>query len=85
MKLQTIKFHGHDFVLIGDLSDGEIATAEAFESGAPGYAHVFPDQTIKQFGQVIGSVADIEVTGEYMPQHSDEHYSELLAKLKAES
>ena len=65
----TIRFKDADFVLGGDLkTGGAIATLDDFENGRCSYAHLFKDGTIKRFKKVIGSVEDIEVTGECEPE-----------------
>ncbi len=61
----NIRFHGTDYVLVGDSLEegGAIATVETYVHGHVSYAHLFPDGQILRFQQPIGTKADIDVLG----------------------
>lgn len=59
--LHRIKFQGHDFLLIGDLGYGAIATQEQFDDCADNYAHVYEDGIVRRYGRPIGTRSDITV------------------------
>jgi hypothetical protein len=55
-----IRFEGQEYLLIGDKTDGAIATREQFENFDLSYAHLFSDGKIRRFNVVIGTLEDIE-------------------------
>lgn len=68
--MQKIKLHGSlkaaigdrdDIYLIGELTNGGIATKEQYKSFEPGFAHCFSDGSVKRYGKVIGNTTDIEI------------------------
>jgi len=59
----NIKFKGKKFLLIGDLTDGAIATKEQYESFETSYAHLCADGKVKRFHKIIGTKDDIKVLG----------------------
>lgn len=58
-----IEFQGKEYLLIGTLKDGAIATREDYENFNPSYAHLFSDGLIKRYFCVIGTVDDIKLKG----------------------
>lgn len=60
-----IKWHGEEYLLIGDLEDGgAIATKEQFENFLPSTAHLFSDGRILQYGIPIGHRSEIIGVGD---------------------
>lgn len=60
MSVWKIKFKGQDFLLIGDMSDGAIATPEQYENFLPSYAHLFPNDEVRMYNKIIGNRSDIQ-------------------------
>lgn len=63
MKETRIRFHGEEYLLIGDITDAPIAKEEDYRNGICGYAHVI-DGKIWQHGEIIGSAGELEILGE---------------------
>ena len=64
-KMFRIRFHGTEYLLIGDLEDGgAISTQEQFDHMLESHAHLFPDGAIRRYGVEIGSHNDIEIIEE---------------------
>lgn len=57
---RKIKFKGKNYILVGDKTDGAIATKEQFINGKCSYAHLFEDGDVRRFGDIIGSIKDIK-------------------------
>lgn len=76
-----IRFQEIEYILVGDsLSDGgAIATQEQFENGKCSFAHLWADGNIVRYGQLIGNVGEIEITGNYEP--NDEIATHVLTGL----
>ncbi len=58
-----LRFQGNEYLLINgrkDRKEGAIATQEEWDNFAPNFAHLMEDGRIMRYGQVIGTVADIE-------------------------
>lgn len=60
-EVYEIKFNGEDCLLIGDMTDGAIATEWQYTTGKPSYAHLCRDGKVRRFMQVMGSKDDIEI------------------------
>jgi hypothetical protein len=63
-KFKKIRFQGNEYILVGHLLHGAIATEEQYKNGRPSYAHACRDGKLRRYGKVIGSVSEIEVVGE---------------------
>lgn len=60
----TITFQGKPYLLVGTLEEGgAIATPEDYSAGHVGYAHLYEDGVVRQFGRQIGTREDIAITG----------------------
>lgn len=57
----NIEFKGKNYVLVGDLVDGAIATRKQYENFECSYAHLYKDGIIRRFGIPIGTKEDIKV------------------------
>ena len=61
MRVRKIKFQGQDFILTSPNDNSSpIVTVEQFQKGHTSYAHLYEDGTIKRFGALVGTKADIE-------------------------
>ena len=68
--MKKIKLHGSlkdaigdrdDIYLIGELTDGGIATKEQYDSFEAGIAHCFSDRKVRRHGIIIGNATDVEI------------------------
>ena len=63
-QVQSVVFHGQDFVLIGNTTDGgALATIEEYEHGYISYAHLTPDGRILRLGCQLGIREELEMRG----------------------
>ena len=61
VELPHLRFRGSEYVLVGDKENGgAIATVEQYSTGECSFAHLYEDGSIKQFGEIIGTIDDIE-------------------------
>ena len=62
--MRKVTFKGEPYLLVSDwrASPGSaLATQAQYEQGVASFAHVCPDGQILRYGQVIGSVNDLEM------------------------
>ncbi len=62
--MKRIRFKSNDYILVGDGADGAIATEEQYHNGLTSYAHLFPSGEVKRYGEVIGTIEDVEFLGD---------------------
>lgn len=66
MNMPKIKWNGQEYFLITSVRDGRrgrngaIATESQYENFQTSTAHLFPNGEIKQYGEVVGTIDDIE-------------------------
>lgn len=58
-----VRLHGEEYVM-ESAEGGFIAKSEAYQHGEEGYAHAYPDGTVRRYGEVIARLDEVEVLGE---------------------
>lgn len=73
---RRLRFRGNEYIFV----QGAIMTPEAYANFDDSYAHLFDDGKIKRYGEVIGTVEDIEwLEGEDNTEPSERAYVKALA------
>lgn len=73
---RNIKFKGQEFILVGE-RDGAIATKYQYQHGLCSYAHLYPNGEINRYGQVIGTIKDIEFGEEVEVEMVDDAWDNM--------
>lgn len=59
-----VKLNGEEFLLLGTLEEGGAITTEAeFKKGVVGFAHLYPDGSVRRHGEEIARREQLEVLG----------------------
>lgn len=73
-----VRFQGYEFLIV----DNMIGTAEQFRMCKKCYAVIVEEGEIKRNGEIIGSVADLEVIGEEPePEYDLSRFPEIFSNL----
>ncbi len=58
--MNLYRFQNHNYLLVGTLKDGALATVQQYETGAESFAHLFRDGIIRRHGKNIGKRSDLK-------------------------